>query len=73
MNGYDDLQDAKMLQVSLDFKKIPCRREWQPTAGFLPGGFRGQRSLAGYSPWGHKEPDTTEWLTHVTREGRRQP
>ena len=23
----------------------------------------GQRSLAGYSPWGHKEPDTTEWLS----------
>ena len=22
----------------------------------------GQRSLAGYSPWGHKESDTTEWL-----------
>ena len=21
---------------------------------------RGQRSLAGYSPWGHKESDTTE-------------
>ena len=23
----------------------------------------GQRSLAGYVPWGHKELDTTEWLT----------
>ena len=22
----------------------------------------GQRSLVGYSPWGHKESDTTEWL-----------
>ena len=26
---------------------------------------RGQRSLAGYSPWGHKESDTTEQLTHI--------
>ena len=26
---------------------------------FLPGEFHGQRSLAGYSPWGHKELDTT--------------
>ena len=26
----------------------------------LPGEFHGQRSLAGYSPWGHKESDTTE-------------
>ena len=25
----------------------------------------GQRSLAGYSPWGHKESDTTERLTHI--------
>ena len=27
---------------------------------FLPGEFYGQRSLAGYSPWGCKETDTTE-------------
>ena len=30
---------------------------------FLPGKFHGQRSLVGYSPWGHKELDTTEGLT----------
>ena len=40
--------------------KIPWRREWQPTPVFLPGEFHGQRSLAGYSPRGHKESDTTE-------------
>ena len=39
------------------------RREWLPTPVFLPGEFHGQRSLVGYSPWGHKEQDTTEWLT----------
>ena len=27
---------------------------------FLPGECHGQRSLVGYSPWGHKESDTTE-------------
>ena len=27
---------------------------------FLPGKSNGQRSLVGYSPWGHKESDTTE-------------
>ena len=27
---------------------------------FLPGESHGQRSLAGYSPWGHKESDRTE-------------
>ena len=40
-------------------RKIPCRREWQPTPVFLPGESLGQRSLAGYSPWGCKESDLT--------------
>ena len=35
-------------------RKIPWRRKWQPTPVFLPGEFYGQRSLAGYSPWGRK-------------------
>ena len=39
------------------------RREWHPTPVFLPGESHGQRSLAGYSPWGHKESDTTEQLS----------
>ena len=39
------------------------RRKWQPTPVILPGGSRGQRSLAGYSPWGHKESDTTGCLS----------
>ena len=34
--------------------KIPWRRTWQPTPVFLSGEFHGKRSLAGYSPWGHK-------------------
>ena len=43
--------------------RIPWRREWQPTPVFLPREFHGQRSLAGYSPQGHKESDMTERLT----------
>ena len=39
---------------------IPWRREWQPIPEFLPGEPHGQRSLAGYSPRGHKKPDMTE-------------
>ena len=30
-----------------------------PTPVFLPGESHGQRSLVGYSPWGHKESDET--------------
>ena len=36
----------------------------QFTPVFSPGKFHGQRSLAGYSPWGHKESDMTEH-THI--------
>ena len=35
--------------------KIP----WQPTPVFLPGKSHGERSLVGYSPWGHNGLDTT--------------
>ena len=35
----------------------------EPTPVFLPGEFHGQRSLAGYSPQGRKEPATTERVT----------
>ena len=45
-------------------RKIPWRREWQPTPIFLPGEFHGQRSLVDYSPWGCKESDMTESLLH---------
>ena len=41
-------------------RKIPWRREWLPTPEFLPGEFCAQRSLEGYSPWGHKESDMTK-------------
>ena len=50
-------------------RKIPWRRAWQPTPVFLPGESHGQRSLVGYSPWDHKELNTTEHMyTHNTFE-----
>ena len=44
-------------------RKIPWIRIWQSTPALLPGKPHGERSLAGYSPWGHKQLDMTEWLT----------
>ena len=35
-------------------RKIPWRRKWQPIPVFLPRKSHGQRSLAGYNPWGRK-------------------
>ena len=42
------------------------RRQWHPTPVLLPGKSPGRRSLVGYSPWGHKESDTTERLHHTS-------
>ena len=38
----------------------------QPTPLFLPGVVHGQRSPAGYSPWDHKKPGTTQRLNNKT-------
>ena len=46
--------------------KIPWRRKWQPIPVFLPEKSQRQRSLAGHSPWGHKESDTTERVSRHT-------
>ena len=45
--------------------KILWRRTGQPPPVFLPGESHGQSSLAGYSPWGLKELDTTEAASHT--------
>ena len=44
---------------------IPQKRKWQTPPIFLPGKFHGKRSLADYSPWGRKESNTMEQLTHA--------
>ena len=41
---------------------IHWRREWLTTLVFSPGEFHGQKSLAGYSLWGHKKLNMTERL-----------
>ena len=55
---------CKRLGIDPWVRKIPWRRKWQPPPLFLHGKFHGQRNLAGYSPYGCKESDTTE-LTSV--------
>ena len=52
--------------------KVPWRRKWQPTPVSLPGKFNGQRSLMGYSPWGHNE--SVEWTgSRVSLKGAGSP
>ena len=48
------------------------RYGWLPAPVFLTGESRGQRSLAGYSPWGHKKSDMTEQETFHNEKGQVQ-
>ena len=51
--------DLERLGFNSWVRKNPWRRKWQSTPVFLPES-HGQGNLAGYSPWGRKESDTTE-------------
>ena len=42
--------------------RTPVFKGRLPTPVFWPGEFHGRRSLAGYSPWGRRESDTTETI-----------
>ena len=59
-NATANAGDIKRLGFDPWVGKTPWKREWHPTPVFLPGESHGQRSLVNYSPWGHKESDTTE-------------
>ena len=55
--------DTGDLGSTLGLRWSPGGRNGNPLHLFLPGKFHGQRSLAGYSPWGCKELDMTEQLS----------
>ena len=56
-NSHANVRDTSSIP---GLQRFPWSRKWQFAPGFLPGKFDGQRSLADYSPWGHKESDRTE-------------
>ena len=51
--GEEDTLDEEMAIISSTLQVL------------LPGEYRGQRSLAGYSPWSHKKSDKTEVTEHA--------
>ena len=59
------MQETQEMRVQSLVRKIPWGRAWHPTPVFLPEEPHGQRSLAGYSPWGRKESDTTAVTEHT--------
>ena len=62
-NGKESACKCRRPRFNSWVRKIPWRRAWQVTPVFLPGESHGQRSLEGYRPQNHKEPDMTEQLT----------
>ena len=54
LSGKESACQCRRCQFDLWVRKIPWRKKWQPPPVFLPGKPHGQRSLAGYSPWGCK-------------------
>ena len=62
------MQETQEMQVRFLGWEVPWRRKWQSTPVFLPKKSPGQRRLAGYSPKGCKESDTTERLSAAQRE-----
>ena len=61
------LDGVETMLFKFSIQGLKWRREWLLTPVFLPGGSHARRSLAGYSPWGHKELDTIEQITHTHR------
>ena len=55
------MQDMKERWVHTLGQKESLEKE-MATSVCLPGKSHGQRSLASYNSWGHKESDTTEQL-----------
>ena len=54
------MQEMQKTQVQSLGQEAPLEEEMATTPVFLPGKSHGQGSLAGYSPWGRKESDTTK-------------
>ena len=56
--------DARDVDLIPGSRRSPEGGKWQPITKFLHGKFHGQRSLVGYSPWGHKKSDIIEVTEH---------
>ena len=59
-----NLPAVQETQVRSLAQEDPLEKRMATHSSILPGEFHGQRSLVGHSPWGHRELDMTEQLTH---------
>ena len=76
LSGKESSCQRRRHRFNLWVRKIPWRRKWQTTPVFLHGKSHRQRSLAGYTPWGHRRVGH-DWTTkkqeqtHLTDTWRR--
>ena len=69
LNDKDSTCQCRRCRFHPRVGKIPWSRKWQPAPVFLPEKVQGQKSLEGYSPWGHKETWLSNWaLTNILGE-----
>ena len=66
-------QETQETRVQSLGQESPWTWKWPLTPVFLPGKFHGQGSLVGYSPWDHKEPNTTDHILMCTTERNSKP
>ena len=64
------MKTTDVVSKELSISEMDLRRKWQPNPVFLLGKHHGQRSLVGYSPWGHNQLDMIEHAhTHTEING----
>ena len=71
LSGKESAYNAGDVGLIPGLVRSPGEGKWLPTPVFLPGESHGQRSLAGYSPWGCKESDKAEVTDHTRTEKHR--
>ena len=72
LSGKESACQCKRHRFDPWVQKIPWSGKQQSTPVVLPGKSHRQRSLAGYSPWGHKKVRhnlATKWQQHGTSSG----
>ena len=65
--GSKDKESAAMQETQVQSlgQEDPLEKEMATHSSILAWRIHGQRSRVGYSPWGCKESDVTEWLTYT--------
>ena len=59
------MQETQEMGVQSLGQEDPLEKEMAAQSSILAWKFNGQKSLVGYSPWGHKESDMTEQHTRT--------